>query len=107
MSGALPWWHVGGLNLVTALAMGVGTFACRAGGYWLFGRFKPPPLVHAMLGYVPGCLFVSYVAPAVWDGGPKAWIGAAVALATIKWTGSMIWPIFTGTAAAWLVWALA
>ena len=33
--------------------------------------------------------------------------GAAVALATIKWTGSMIWPILTGTAAAWLVWALA
>ena len=101
------WYHVGGLNLVTVFAMGVGTFACRAGGYWLFSRFKPSPGLQAMLSYIPGCLFVSYVAPAVVDGGPKAWIGAAVALATMKLTGSMIWPIFTGTAAAWAVWWIA
>jgi len=94
------------LTMVTVLAMGAGTYACRAGGYWLFNRFNPSPAVRALLSYVPGCLFVSYVAPAVLDGGPKAWIGAAVAMLTMKLTGSMIWPIFTGTAAAWLVWSL-
>jgi uncharacterized membrane protein len=99
--------HVNLLTLVTSLAMGVGTYACRAGGYWLFDRVNPSPAVRALLSYVPGCLFISYVAPAVYDGGPKAWIGAAVAIATMKLTGSMIWPIFTGTAAAWLVWSLA
>jgi uncharacterized membrane protein len=99
--------HVSPLNLATVLAIGIGTYACRAGGYWLFNRFNPSPAVRALLAYVPGCLFVSYVAPAVYDGGPKAWVGAAVAIATMRLTGSMIWPIFAGTAAAWAVWALA
>ena len=98
--------HVDALTFVTIAAMGLATFACRAGGYWLFERVNPSPAVRALLTYVPGCLFVSYVAPAVFDGGPKAWVGAAVALVTMKLTGSMIWPIITGTAAAWLVWSL-
>jgi hypothetical protein len=29
-----------------------------------------------------------------------------VALVTVRLTGSVIWPIFTGTAAVWLVWVL-
>lgn len=99
--------HLNTLTVLTALAIGVGTYACRAGGYWLFNRVNPTPAVRTLLSYVPGCLFVSYVAPAVYDGGPKAWIGAAVAVLTMKLTGSMIWPIFTGTAAAWAVWAWA
>jgi uncharacterized membrane protein len=94
-------------TLLAIVLMGAGTYGCRAGGYWLFSRFDPPPVVRALLSYVPGCLFVSYVAPGVWNGGPMAWVGAVVALATMKLTGSMIWPIFTGTAAAWAVWALA
>jgi uncharacterized membrane protein len=95
-----PW------TLLTILGMAVGTFACRAGGYWLFSRFNPSPGVRTLLSYVPGCLFVSYVAPAVVNGGPQSWVGAAVAVLTMKLTGSMVWPIFTGTAAAWIVWAL-
>ena len=99
--------HVDLATLLTSIGMGVGTYACRAGGYWLFDRFNPTPVMRTLLSYVPGCLFLSYVAPAVYDGGPKAWVGAAVAVATLKLTGSMIWPIFTGTAAAWLAWSLA
>jgi hypothetical protein len=51
-------------------------------------------------------LFVSFVVPAVAAGGLKEWIGAGVALVTAKLTGSLVWPIATGTAAAWVVWAL-
>lgn len=95
-----PW------NIVAILGMALGVVACRLGGYWLFNRVNPSPAVRTLLAYVPGCLFVSYVTPAVLSGGPKAWVGAAVAALTMKLTGSMVWPIFTGTAAAWLVWSL-
>jgi uncharacterized membrane protein len=96
--------HVALGNLLAILGMTLGAFGCRAGGYWLFSRVNPSPALRTLLSYVPGCLFVSYVVPAVISGGPKAWVGAAVAVATMKATGSMVWPIFTGTAAAWLVW---
>ena len=98
--------HLDPWTLLAILGMAAGSFGCRAGGYWLFNRFNPSPAVRTVLSYVPGTLFVSYVVPSVAHGGPKEWIGAAVALVTVKLTGSLIWPIFTGTAAAWLVWLL-
>jgi uncharacterized membrane protein len=98
--------HGDPLNLLAILVMALGAYGCRAGGYWLFNRVNPSPAVRALLAYVPGCLFVSYVTPAVINGGPKAWVGAAVAAVTMKLTGSLVWPIFTGTAAAWLTWLL-
>jgi uncharacterized membrane protein len=97
------------LNLwtcLTILSMALVTFLCRAGGYWVFRRFKPSPMLQSMLSYIPGALFVSFVVPAVAAGGLKEWIGAGVALVTAKLTGSLVWPIAAGTAAAWVVWAL-
>jgi|APCry1669188879_1035177.scaffolds.fasta_scaffold152568_1 uncharacterized membrane protein len=95
-----------GPTVLAILGMGAGTFATRAGGYWLFSRVRPAPWVSTLLSYVPGCLFVSYVVPAVLAGGLKEWVGTAVALVTVRLTGSVIWPIFTGTAAVWLLWVL-
>ena len=96
------------LHLWTALtivSMSAVTYLCRAGGYWAFRQFKPSAGLQSMLSYVPGALFVSFVAPSVVSGGLKEWIGAAVALVVARVTGSLVWPIFAGTAAAWVVWA--
>lgn len=93
-------------TVITIVLMALGCFGCRAGGYWLLTRMRPSPAVQTVFSYIPGCLFVSYVVPAVLGAGPKEWIGAAVALLTVRMTGSVIWPIFTGTGAAWVVWLM-
>lgn len=89
------------------LAMAAATFACRYGGYWLFRTIKPSAAVRAALAYIPGALFVSYVVPALVDGGPMHWTGAAVALGAMLWTRDLSIAVVTGTAAAWAWWSLA
>ena len=91
---------------LTIISMALVTYLSRAGGYWLFRQFNPSPGFQVVLSYVPGALFVSFVAPAVVSGGPKEWVGAAVAFVVARLTGSLVWPIFAGTGAAWLVWAM-
>ena len=91
--------------LAAILAMSAATYVTRAGGYVLFRSFKPSPVVRAMLSYIPGTLFMSYVAPALMDGGLPQWIGAAAAVAIMLATRQMAPAIFGGTAVAWLVWA--
>ena len=92
-------------TVLTIASMALVTYLSRAGGYWLFRQFKPSPGLQSMLSYVPGALFVSFVAPSVVSGGLKEWVGTAVALVVARATGSLVWPIFAGTAAAWVVWA--
>ncbi len=91
-------------NVAAILAMAVVTFACRAGGYWLFRMVHPSPFLRAVLRYVPGTLFISFVTPALVDGGAAQWTGAAVTLAVMLVTRSQSGAIIGGTVAAWAVW---
>ena len=91
--------------LATIAAMAAATFVTRAGGYLLFRAFRPPPLVRAMLGYIPGTLFVSYVVPALASGGLQQWAGAVATVAVMVATRNLALAILGGTAAAGLVWA--
>ena len=91
--------------LATILAMALATYATRAGGYLLFRIFRPTPAVRAMLAYIPGALFVSYVAPALASGGPPQWIGAAACVGIMLATRQTAAAILGGTAVAWGVWA--
>jgi len=86
-------------------AMALATYLTRAGGYWLFRVISPPPVVQAMLGYIPGTLFVSYVVPALVVGGVQQWVGAAATLAVMLTTRNLALAILGGTAAAAVVWA--
>ncbi len=92
-------------TLAAILGMGLATFACRAGGYWLFRQIRPTPFLRSMLGYIPGTLFASFVAPALVNGGLQPTVGAAATLAAMLATRSLVWSIAAGTAAAWAVWA--
>ena len=68
-------------NTLLAIAgMALGTYACRAGGYWLFRQIRPSPFVRDMLGYLPGTLFMGFIVPALLAGGrcngsgaPRRW----------------------------------
>lgn len=91
--------------LAAIAAMAVATYVTRAGGYLLFRAFRPPPLVRAMLGYIPGTLFVSYVTPALASGGMQQWVGALATVAVMLATRNLALAILGGTAAAGVVWA--
>ena len=90
--------------LLTIGAMALATFATRAGGYLLFRAFSPPPLVRAMLRYIPGTLFASYVVPALADGGVQQWAGALATAGAMLLTRNLALAILAGAAAAavWL-----
>lgn len=87
--------------------MALATYACRAGGYFVFRAISPPPWLRAMLGYVPGTLFVSYVVPALAAGGLQPWVGAAATAVAMVASKNLSVAIVAGTAAAWAVWAWA
>jgi uncharacterized membrane protein len=91
--------------LAAILAMTVATYATRAGGYLLFRTLRPGRSMRLLLGYIPGALFVAYVAPALADGSWPQWLGAAAAVAIMRATRQMAAAIFGGTAVAWAVWA--
>lgn len=95
-----PW------NLLAFVLMGIATYACRGGGYWLFRQISPSPLLRAILAYVPGTLFVSFVVPAVIKGGLQPLVGAAVTVAVTLATRNVALSILAGVAGAWAVWLL-
>ncbi len=84
--------------------MTIATYVNRAGGYLLFQAFRPPEVVRAVLGYVPGTLFVSYVVPALVAGGAQQWAGALATAAAMAWSRNLSVAIVAGVAAAWVVW---
>ncbi len=93
-------------TLAAIIGMALATYASRGGGYWLFRQIRPTPLVRAVLAHIPGTLFVSYVAPALLDGGVQQWVGGAATIAVMLLTRNFAASIFGGTVAAWLVWGL-
>lgn len=90
--------------LLAILGMSVATYATRAGGYVVFRFVKPPAVVRAMLAYIPGALFVSYVVPALAAGGVKEWVGAVATVGLMVATRQLAVAILGGTAVAWAVW---
>lgn len=92
--------------LLAILAMSLATYATRAGGYVVFRAFRPNETVRRVMGYIPGTLFVSYVLPALAQGGVPEWAGAAAAVGLMLATGNLAAAVLGGTASAWLVWAL-
>jgi uncharacterized membrane protein len=90
-----PW------TLAAIAAMTVATLACRAGGYLVFRSITPSPLVRDVLAFIPGTLFMAYVAPALVHGGPAHWGAAAATAAAMIGTRSIPLALGAGIATAW------
>ena len=89
--------------LLAIAGMALVTYATRASGFWLLGRFKPSPLLEAWLGYLPGAVLVSVAAPAVASGG-LAGVVAAGATVLVAWrTRNVFLSTLVGVAAIWLL----
>ncbi len=59
------------------------------------------------LGYIPGALFVGYVAPAVVAGGPMQWVGGQATVVLMLTVRDLSVAVLGGTAAAWAWWVWA
>jgi len=88
-------------TLLAIAVMTAAAYACRAGGYVVFRQITPTPFVRSVLTFIPGTLFVSYVAPALVKGGPAHWAGAVVTVAAMMATRSIPLALVVGIAAAW------
>ena len=92
-------------TLAAIMGMALATYACRAGGYWVFRQVRPGPFARGVLHYLPGALFAAYVAPLLAAGGPPQWAGGAATVAGMVFTRNLALAIAAGTAACWVVWA--
>lgn len=64
--------------------LGLITWATRLAGWALARHLNLPPRGRAALEAVPGAILMALIAPAVVNGGPAAWTGAAVAAVCLK-----------------------
>ena len=99
-------FHVDPWTFATILGMAATTCLTRMGGYALFRATRPAPFVRAVLSYVPGTLFVAFVAPSLVTGGLQQWIGSVAALGAMILTRNLSWAIVAGVGAAWIVWSI-
>lgn len=93
--------------MLAIVLMALATYATRAGGLWLASRLDLSGRVEAWLGYIPGAILVSLVAPAVLASGlAEALAGLAVVLVAIR-TASLPLAMVVGVGAVLLFRTLA
>jgi uncharacterized membrane protein len=95
-----------GSALLTIALMALVTYAMRAGGYWLVGRFTLTPRLEAALISLPGAVLISLVVPAIVRE-PDAGIPAMIVCALLmRWRGNLFIALVGGVFTVWLVRAL-
>lgn len=94
-------------GLLTIALMALATYATRVGGLWLMSRLTLSDRMEAWLGYIPGAILVSIVAPTVLASGiAEALAALAVVLVALR-SGSMPIAMATGVGAVLALRALA
>ena len=97
-------WSLEPHTVLAIFAMGLATYACRGGGYWLFRQVSPSPLIRAIMHYIPGTLFVSYVVPTVVQGGLQPALGSVATLLVMIYMRNLSLAIAVGVLACYGVW---
>ena len=75
--------------LLAIALMALATYATRAGGLWLASRLALSERMEAWLGYIPGAILVSLVAPTVLTGGLAETLAAVAVILVALRTGSL------------------
>lgn len=83
-------------GLLAILAMGLATYATRAGGFWLARRIEAGPFMLAWLQHLPGTVFAALVAPMVAGAGPAGWIAAAAGFLAMRLSGQFLLALAAG-----------
>ena len=92
--------------LLTIALMALATYATRAGGLWLASRLALSGRMEAWLGYIPGAILVSLVAPTVLTGGLAETLAAVAVILVALRTGSLPVAMVAGVGAVLVLRAL-
>jgi uncharacterized membrane protein len=74
--------------LLAILLMGMASYLCRFGGYFLMGYVAVTPRVDAWLRAIPIALIGAILGPISVKGGLAEWFGLATAIAAMRVTGN-------------------
>ena len=74
--------------LAAILLMGLASYACRAGGFFLMRYVTVTPRVEAWLKAIPVALIGAILGPIAANGGPPEWLGMATAILVMRTTGN-------------------
>jgi uncharacterized membrane protein len=74
--------------LAAILLMGLASYACRAGGFFLMRYVTVTPRVEAWLRAIPVALIGAILGPVAVNGGVPEWLGLATALLLMRLTGN-------------------
>jgi uncharacterized membrane protein len=74
--------------LLAILLMGIASYACRAGGFFLMRFVALTPRVEAWLSAIPIALIGAIVGPVAVKGGPPEWLGLGAAVGLMRFTGN-------------------
>ncbi|MGH8249756.1 MAG: AzlD family protein [Steroidobacteraceae bacterium] len=74
--------------LAAILLMGLASYACRVGGYFLMRYVAVTPRVEAWLRAIPIALVGAILGPVAVNGGPAEWLGLATAILLMRLTGN-------------------
>ncbi len=86
-------------SLLTIALMALATYATRVGGLWLMSRLTISGRTEAWLGYIPGAILVSIVAPTVLTSGIAEALAALAVVVVALRSGSMPIAMATGVGA--------
>ncbi len=92
--------------LLALALMALTTYATRAGGLWFASRLTLSDRVEAWLGYIPGAILVSLVAPTVLTGGLAETLAALIVVLVALRIGSLPVAMVTGVGAVLVLRAL-
>lgn len=90
-------------TVVAILLMALATYATRVGGLWLASRLPMSGRVEAWLGYIPGAILISLVAPVVVSGGIVDALAAVAVVTVALRTGNLLVSMLTGVGAVLLL----
>ena len=74
--------------LAAILLMGLASYACRAGGFFLMRYVTVTPRVEAWLKAIPVALIGAILGPIAANGGPPEWLGLVTAVLVMKFIGN-------------------
>jgi uncharacterized membrane protein len=74
--------------LLAILLMGMASYLCRFGGYFLMGYVAVTPRVDAWLRAIPIALIGAILGPIAVKGGLAEWFGLATAIVGMRVTGN-------------------
>src|SRR3712207_8813347 len=92
--------------LLAITLMAIATYATRSGGLWLASRLSLSERAEAWLGYIPGAILVSLVAPTVLTGGLPETLAAVAAILVALRTGGLPVALVAGAGAGLVLRAL-